>query len=384
MHIKTIRRWSWVHKWTSLICTAFILMLCVTGLPLIFKDELDDLFYAQVEPARVAAGTPHANLDAIVASANARYPGEFIQFVVWPRDEPDIVRLAIAKTPDANPENNKNARFDVHTGRFLDEPDYDSRITHFLLELHTDLFAGLPGKLFLGFMGLLFVAAIVSGVVLYGPWMRKLDFGTLRWDRRRLARWLDLHNLLGAVTILWALTVGVTGVLNTWADLVLKLWQIDQLADMTAAYKNAKPPATMASVQVAVDTSRKASPQMTPLFIAYPASPFSSKSHYAVFMRGETPLTSRLLKPVLIDAANGQLTDSRHLPWYVTALLVSQPLHFGDYGGMPLKIIWALLDVLAIVVLVTGLYLWVKRARRSTAPAPARYVQGTDQRSVAS
>jgi uncharacterized iron-regulated membrane protein len=359
-------------------------MLCITGLPLIFKDELDDLFYVSVEPIHVPPGTPHANLDRIVASALTRYPGEFVQFIVWPRDEPNIVRLAIAKTPDANPENNKVTRFDVHSGQFLDEPDYDSRITHFLLELHTDLFAGLPGKLFLGFIGLLFVAAIVSGVVLYGPWMRKLDFGTLRWDRRRLARWLDLHNLLGAVTILWALTVGVTGVINTWADLVLKIWQIDQLADMTAAYKNAKPPATMASVQVAVDTSRKASPQMTPLFIAYPASPFSSKSHYAVFMRGETPLTSRLLKPVLIDASNGQLTDSRHLPWYVTALLVSQPLHFGDYGGMPLKIIWALLDVLTIVVLATGLYLWVKRARRSTTPAPAPYAQGANQRSVAS
>ena len=29
------------------------------------------------------------------------------------------------------------------------------------------------------------------------------------------------------------------------------------------------------------------------------------------------------------------------MPWYVKALKLSQPLHFGDYGGMPLKIIWA-------------------------------------------
>ncbi len=30
----------------------------------------------------------------------------------------------------------------------------------------------------------------------------------------------------------------------------------------------------------------------------------------------------------------------------MTTLLLSQPLHFGDYGGMPLKILWALLDLL--------------------------------------
>jgi uncharacterized iron-regulated membrane protein len=384
MRVRTIQRWSWVHKWTSLVSTAFLLVLCVTGLPLIFKDELDDIFYAQVEPDDVPAGTPRADLDAIVASALGRYPGEVVQFIVWPIDEPNIVRLSIAKTPDADPSNNKLARFDVHSGRFLDQPDYKSRVTRFLLDLHTDLFAGLPGKLFLGCMGLLFVVAIASGVVLYGPWMRKLDFGTVRWERRRLARWLDLHNLLGAVTILWALTVGVTGVINTWVDLILKIWQVDQLADMTAAYRNAMPPATMASVQVAVDTARKVSPDMMPLFVAYPASPFTSKSHYAVFMHGETPLTSRLLKPVLIDASNGEFTDSRDLPWYVTTLLISQPLHFGDYGGMPLKIIWAILDAMTIVVLVTGLYLWIARARTRTAAARTPYVERAGARSITS
>ncbi|MDI9727804.1 PepSY-associated TM helix domain-containing protein [Stutzerimonas stutzeri] len=45
----------------------------------------------------------------------------------------------------------------------------------------------------------------------------------------------------------------------------------------------------------------------------------------------------------------------------VTALQLSEPLHFGDYGGLPLKVLWALLDILTIVVLGSGLYLWLKR-----------------------
>jgi uncharacterized iron-regulated membrane protein len=48
---------------------------------------------------------------------------------------------------------------------------------------------------------------------------------------------------------------------------------------------------------------------------------------------------------------------------YVKTLLVSQPLHFGDYGGLPLKIIWALLDLISIVVLGSGLYLWLGRRK---------------------
>jgi uncharacterized iron-regulated membrane protein len=77
-------------------------------------------------------------------------------------------------------------------------------------------------------------------------------------------------------------------------------------------------------------------------------------------------LTSRLLKPALIDAETGALTDMRDLPWYVTTLLISQPLHFGDYGGMPLKLIWAVLDAITIIVLGSGLYLWIRRRRSAT------------------
>ena len=43
MKSKTIRRWSFIHTWTSLICTAFLLLLALTGLPLIFHHEIDHL-----------------------------------------------------------------------------------------------------------------------------------------------------------------------------------------------------------------------------------------------------------------------------------------------------------------------------------------------------
>ncbi len=42
---------------------------------------------------------------------------------------------------------------------------------------------------------------------------------------------------------------------------------------------------------------------------------------------------------MLIDERTGQVVDQRELPRYVTVLLLSQ-LDFGDYGGMPLKVLW--------------------------------------------
>jgi uncharacterized iron-regulated membrane protein len=364
MKPRMIRRWSWLHRWTSLICTAFLLTLCVSGLPLVFRDEIDDLLYPSVAPAAAPDGTPDANLDEIAAAAMSRYPGKVVQFLIWDRDDPDTVRVAVGKSIDADPAKNSVARVDKHTAKFLDAPEITARLTNILLRLHAELCAGTPGKLFLGVMGMLFVAATVSGVVLYAPSMRKLDFGTVRRQRSPRLYWLDLHNLLGIVTVAWTLVVGVTGAINTWADVIQGIWQRHQLAAMIGPFDGTSIPQPLASLQTAVDAARGAMPDMTPLFVAYPGTAFTSRVHYAVFMRGNSARTSRLFKPVLVDASTGQLADVRDLPWYVSALLLSQPLHFGDYGGVPLKIIWGALDAITIVVLGSGLYLWLRRFPR--------------------
>jgi uncharacterized iron-regulated membrane protein len=64
---------------------------------------------------------------------------------------------------------------------------------------------------------------------------------------------------------------------------------------------------------------------------------------------------------VLVDARSGTFVSAITMPWYLRALEVSRPLHFGDYGGMPLKIIWGLFDLISIFILASGLYLWLSR-----------------------
>ena len=236
-------------------------------------------------------------------------------------------------------------------------------VMHFLLQLHTDMFLGLPGMLFLGAMGGLFTAALVSGVVLYAPFMRRLDFGTLRTSRSARVKWLDYHNLLGVVALAWMLVVGLTGVINAIATPIEDLWQSNELADMTREYagQEALPPSRYGSLDLAMSRAREILPDSNPQFIAFPGGTFSSKHHYAVFFQGDTPLTERLLTPALIDAEAGKFTDARPMPWYYQALSLSRPLHFGDYGGLPLKVLWAALTLFTITVLGSGLYLWLAK-----------------------
>ena len=366
----TIKTWYWIHKWTSLVCTIFLLIICLTGLPLVFHHEIEHWLDDAKPLSNVPANTPPANLDKLVASALTMYPGEVVDYLFFDPDEPQVY-VGMAKKPGDGQASGHAVRMDGRTGNVLLEgPLYTEDKFSFMgimLALHVDLFAGLPGELFLGFMGLLFCVAIVSGVVLYGPFMKKLEFGTVRAARSTRLKWLDLHNLLGIVTLVWAFVVGFTGVINELSTPLFRLWQSTELVRILEPYKGQTVPTQLASAQLAADTAKKAMPGNEVSFIAFPGNAFGSPHHYIAWMRGDTPLTSKLNTPVLVDGRTGELTTVAKMPWYLTALEVSRPLHFGDYAGLPLKIIWALLDLITIVVLVSGLYLWIARRRATEA-----------------
>ena len=88
---RSLRRWGLVHKWTSLICTIFMLLLCITGLPLIFHEEIDDFLHSVVKPAEVAPGTPKADLDKLLANAIEKAPVKVPHFLIWDRDDPNAM-----------------------------------------------------------------------------------------------------------------------------------------------------------------------------------------------------------------------------------------------------------------------------------------------------
>ncbi|HWB50397.1 MAG TPA: PepSY domain-containing protein [Stellaceae bacterium] len=356
-----LRRWYAVHKWTSLVCTAVLLLLCLTGLPLVFKDEIGRWSGTTIDPPVMPADTPRVSVDRFVADARARRPDDAVRYVSQSDDAPAWF-VSMGKTPDAA-EASAVFKYDARTGAMIHDVPQRRGVIYVIETLHETLFAGLWGTLFLGAMGLLFMVALASGLVVYARFMRRLPFGTVRRHRTKRILWADLHNLLGIGMTAWMLVVGLTGVVNTLAQPLLLYWRMTELAEMTTPWRGRPPPAELGSLQGAIDAAREASPGMDVAFVGFPGSRFSTPHHYMVFLRGDTPLTARLLRPVMIDAETDAVTASRSLPWYLRLLLLSQPLHFGDYGGLPLKVIWALLDLAAIVILVSGLYLWLSRRK---------------------
>ncbi|WP_233237150.1 PepSY domain-containing protein [Bordetella sp. LUAb4] len=397
---KSVKRWYWIHKWSSLICTVFLLVICFTGLPLIFQSEINDavLPAREAAPARLAdaqgvnaqgtnanasaginAVSAEVSADKWVSAARARFPGDSIRSITFDDDEPVAFVGMVPALPPArdDPKLYHWLKFDTRTAELINTSEqfqqdlgassasFINSIMGVVRAMHIDWYSGLPGQLFLGFMALLFVAAIVSGTVLYAPFMKKLPFGTVRAERSRRLKWLDLHNLLGIVVLVWTAIVGLTGAINEISGPLYRTWATSDVRAAWAPWKGLTPPsqAEMASVQGALDTTLQALPGMKVRSLIFPNPLLGNDYHYLVMTNGNTPLSERLATAVLIDSKTGQLTKVLDMPWYLRVLELSRPLHFGDYGGLPLKILWALFDAVTIAVLGSGLYLWFARLK---------------------
>lgn len=366
----SLRIWTFVHKWTSLVCTLFLLMLCLTGLPLIFHDEIEAIGADNEMSAvqSVPADTELLDYDGVIARALAEREGDIPLYLSFDHDRPFA---NVTTAPTAGAAESEMSFFPISRvdgSVIAPEPAEALGVMEFLLRLHVDMFLGLPGMLFLGAMGLLFIAALVSGTVLYAPFAARLRFGEVRHHRSARTRWTDIHNLLGIVILAWAFVVGLTGVINTLVDPITDTWQELELAD--GGVRGDAPAPVTTSVDAALAAAQREVPEKRLQFAAFPGTAFSSDRHLAVFLQGRTALTERLLTVVLIDPQSGVVVRNAEMPWYMQVLLLSQPLHFGDYAGLPLKILWAILNIATIVILISGLYLWLAKRRRSAQAEP--------------
>ncbi len=117
MTARTVRIWALVHTWTSLVSTLFLLIVCLTGLPLIFKHEIDHATgQAPAVPAH-AANAPRASVDAIAASALRDHPGSVLLYLSWDKDDPGLVTAFTNVSVTSDPNTTTVKAFDAVTAK---------------------------------------------------------------------------------------------------------------------------------------------------------------------------------------------------------------------------------------------------------------------------
>ena len=236
------------------------------------------------------------------------------------------------------------------------------------------MFLGPIGELVGAFIALLVLVSLLSGLVVYAPHARRVAFGAFRRGRGPRLLQLDLHNFIGAIVLGWALVVTLTGFLLGFGTIATGLWAQGELARVQAAYGGE--PVDPRSPPVDVDGAYRAALLAAPegwhvSSIIWPGTDYSTRRHYTVLVGG-SGLDERLVRVVLVDAETGAVTGTAQLPWYLKAITLSEPLHFGDYGGLPLKLLWTACTWLTLFITGNGAWLWWNRRKSRRRARPSK------------
>lgn len=366
------------HVYAGIFITLHIVIFSITGLFLLFKDQF------QTSPQK----TETSSLSEKSIDEKSQLYNSILQKVMLahPQDRP------LAFFPDDHDENIMNVRLGRDGATQLrgasrslfhlssSEPIVEKKTTandffDWMLILHRELFLGSNGKLYIGLVGIVYIFMLLSGFYLYGKFMKTKYLGAIR--KNGLPKMIDLHKFFGVITFGWSLIVGISGVFLAFNGVLIKLFQFQSLRYLTEQYQkfansdlgtvSAK---NYENFQNVVATALAAKPESVISYISFPNSEFGIPGHYLFLVNGTTAITKRLSDLVVVNANTAQLTEVIQLPLYLKIVLLSEPLHFGDYGGWPLKVIWGLFTLCSLAVALFGVIsFFMKRKQKSDNPA---------------
>ncbi len=348
-----------LHSWIGLFVAVHAIVLFVSGAILLFRDEIEQTF----APEQAALSARELTLNDFVAAekmARDLFPNDRVLSVAADESNANLIQIRMGIDGAKNFRGARRLAYDSVTGTQAIEVKR-SGFFEWLLELHRDLLMGSKGKLYVAFVGLLYLFTLVSGFVIYGGFMKKKAFSEMRRQSSR-ALYADLHKYLGVATFAWALLIGITGVFLALNSTLLKIYQATELKTITQSLQRSEVRAADASSfesALAKLSTLKATAAID--FVAFPDTEFAPAGSFLILIKGTGRFDERLSELAILSTDVSGGGEIRSLPGYLKALMLSEPLHFGDYGGLPLKIVWLIMTLMTLLLPLTGLYVWAKR-----------------------
>ncbi|MFC2504366.1 MAG: PepSY-associated TM helix domain-containing protein [Cardiobacterium sp.] len=228
---------------------------------------------------------------------------------------------------------------------------------HVLDELHRS--AGIPtiaGEYSMGIVAILYLLALISGTLLALPKLGQQCLA-LRLNHSRRRAWLDIHNLLGLTALPFHLIIAITTILFVFAAPLSTLLQ--PLAPPPPVAENhtidERP---LLPPQALVAAAQHEIPDLQVRFLAFDS--LADREQALAVVVGEQPSGGRQLY-LALHPYSGALRYRNH---YARARDILHELHFGNYGGYPLRWLYFALGLGGALLFYSGNRLWLdKRAR---------------------
>lgn len=376
MRSEILRTYKTVHTWTGIIAGLALFIAFYAGSLTMFKDPITR--WAAPPPAVVAA-SPLEHAHMLVARTLAQHPEAGADFTLSlgrdPHQAPSITWQR--RTGDTTP---WIATLDNAHDLVVRPLSARSDLAAFIDHVHRT--AGLPGdeELGAGVMGVIsavYALALLSGVIVLMPTLLK-DFFALRLGANLKRMWLDAHNVIGITSLpfhivmaLSAMVFGLHDVIYDAQDVAVYEGGFEQQVKQGAPFLSARldaRPAAMLTPQALLDRLQEQAPGFAPHTLRYRAAGTAGAN---IWVTGDDPccmLRSATGAQTLVSATTGEILNGAFLPGHQTAwtstIATFFSLHFGTFGGTPVRWGYFLLGLAGAFLFYSGNLLWIESRRR--------------------
>lgn len=360
--MKTITKWAfrW-HGWLGLSSGLFFLILGITGSLLLFRHDLDralnpDIYHRSDSGLMISADSAYR----IVAEASPGFEKIVLHDFPLSSEEPyEFMLYRKTKSPFNN--HLSFAFVDSHRGIILRQGNYEDlggSFIRWIYAMHYSFLFGRIGQAICAILGILLLLTIVSGLVVYRKYIRKVILFQVPLYKQGRRLYSSLHRVVGVWSALINIVLLITGV---WMNIPVfqPLFSDHQTMEQKQGSFTAKP-----NLDKLLDYCKVAAPGFEPIAINIPKddkSPILVRGHLSsttFFLFGGKasnfafdPVHATFMKQFDIEKAD----FSKKISWAI------YQLHIGGFGGYLVKFIYALIGLTPALLALTGTYLWYKR-----------------------
>ena len=347
-----------LHGWCGFLLSILLFVICLSGTFAVLGHEIDWLLNPHM---RVAPRSEPTAWSAVHRNVRAQYPEAHVLWLAAPVGA-GFAAEAVIQRHDLNRPWRVYAN--PYSGVIQGEASWLTA-QRFLRDLHMYLFTPYWGKYVVTAFGLIMVVSLVTGIIVYRKWWK--GFFTLERKRGTRILWGGAHKLLGVWSLWFVALMAITG---TWYFVEELLFDFTDFAyvgtpvlddEQLSAYGAAAP---LTDLDMVVESARRELPSLQVASIRLPTV---SKGVISVQGQTDAILVRDRANKVNFHPYSGELLSvqlaqdlSPAMRWVDTA----DPLHFGDFGGLLIKLIWFGFGLALDGMILTGAWLYLRRVRR--------------------
>jgi uncharacterized iron-regulated membrane protein len=360
-----------IHRWIGLTAGIIFGIVSLTGGILVYEIEIDELFHGP----RFATTPGLVDPTVVLAQVQEQYPDATFAQVDWPTSSANIYRVHFEVDG-----NRRFLTFDPGSGNEI-RARAPNRVLFFNRRVHSSLMIGPIGNRLVQYTSMAAILAIVLGIYLWWPGIRRFWKGfQIRLRRDFYILNFDFHQVLGILSLPLLLALTVTGVLlphpqmvNRFADRLHGPPPADPLGQVTSTLPadSAMPRASLATITASA--LRATGGEVSA--VLYPRQP---QGPFIAVILGAGGGSRRDATRVALDAWSGNVLGTHQVDTPIRFDFdFNERLHLARLGGEVMRLLTAIVCFIGFILLPTGVVVWwIKRSRKATA-AERRENRGT-------